>query len=330
MKGTPTGRSLTICGIVLALVGFAPAAFAQTGMIKGKVVDAQNKPVEGAVITIQEEGGQNRKLTTKSNRNGEYQQVGIQPGTYTVQADKDKLSQSFQVRITPGDQKEVNFTLKAGAATEDIEKRRAAAQAKFTQANTLGKEGKHDEAIALLNELIKELPQCAECYYSIGAIQERKKDLAGAEQAYKKAIEVNPNAPTAYQALAGVYNAQQKFKEAGEMAAEAEKRMTAAPGAAAGGGSAESQYNRAVIAFNAADYKKAEELLSAAVKADPNHAEAHFLRGNVLVQLGASSGDLTKFSEAVAEFETYLKLAPNGPNADKAKKSFEELKSFKK
>ena len=333
MTGTRRVRALTIGTMLLALAALATPAAAQTGTLKGKVVDAQNKPVDGAQITIQEQGGQNRKYTAKTNRNGEYQHVGIPPGKYTVQADKDKLSQAFDVGVGVGEAKEVNFSLKPGVA-EDVTKRRDAIQAKYNEAGKLSGAGKHDEAIALVNEILVELPQCAECYVTIGAINERKKDLAAAEAAYKKAIEINPNVAAAYQALAGVYNAQGKFKEAGEMAAEADKRAAAAPGAAGagggGGGSAESLYNRAVISFNAADYKKAEETLSAALKADPNHAEAHFLRGNVLVQLGVTSGDLSKFGEAATEFETYIKLAPNGPNAEKAKKQFEELKSFKK
>jgi tetratricopeptide (TPR) repeat protein len=330
MKGLTHTRALTIGAMALALAAFAAPALAQTGQIKGKVVDAQNKPVDGAQITIQEQGGQNRKYQTRSNRQGEYQQIGIPPGKFTVQADKDKLSQAFDVSVSVGDTKEVNFALKPGVA-EDVEKRRTAMQAKYNEAGKLSNAGQHDEAIKLVNEILAEIPQCAECYVTIGAINERKKDLAAAEAAYKKSIEINPNSPTPYQALAGVYNQQQKFKEAGEMAAEADKRAAAAPGAAGGGGgSAESLYNRAVIAFNAADYKKAEETLSAALKADPNHAEAHFLRGNVLVQLGVTSNDLSKFGEAAAEFETYIKLAPNGPNAEKAKKQFEELKSFKK
>jgi len=331
MTGTRIGRALACITMTIALLALAAPAAAQTGQIKGKVVDAQNKPVDGAQITIQEQGGQNRKYTAKTNRNGEYQHVGIPPGPYTVQADKDKLSQAFDVRVSPGDAKEVNFALKPAPAAEDAAKKRDAIQAKYTQAGTLTKEGKFDDALKLMSEIVGELPNCPECYVTIGAINERKKDTAAAEAAYKKAIELKPDMAAPYQALAGLYNAQQKFKEAGEMAAEAEKRAAAAPGAPAGGsGSAESLYNRAVIAFNAADYKKAEETLSAAVKADPNHAEAHFLRGNVLVQLGVTSGDLTKFGEAAGEFETYLKLAPNGPNAEKAKKQFEELKSFKK
>lgn len=332
MTGIRISRSATICAIAIA--AFALPASAQTSRIRGKVVDEKNQPVQDAKINLVEQGGQNRKYEIKSDKKGEFQMIGISPGTYNIQATKDKLIDGYNnVRLGAGDDKEINFSLKVGgggpATKEEAEKRIAGIRAKFAQAAALSNEGKYDEALKLYNEVLVDVPQCAECYWNMGAVHEKKKDLAAAEAAYRKSIEVNPNAPNAYQALAGIYNSQQKYKEATEMAAEAEKRMAAAPGGT-GSASAESLYNRAVIAFNANDFKKAEEHLSAAVKADPNHAESHFLRGNVLVQLGVTSGDMGKFSEAATEFETYLKIAPNGPNAEKAKKSFEELKSFKK
>ena len=45
-------RLLAICAFVLGLTAMAAPASAQTGQVKGKVVDANNKPVEGAKVTI--------------------------------------------------------------------------------------------------------------------------------------------------------------------------------------------------------------------------------------------------------------------------------------
>ena len=59
------------------------------------------------------------------------------------------------------------------------------------------------------------------------------------------------------------------------------------------------------------------------MKADPTHADSHFMLGRVLINLG-------KLGEAATEFETYLKLAPTGPNAKEAQSNFEALKSYRK
>ena len=324
MTGTSIRRSLTICAAALALVAFASVASAQVGQIKGKVVDAQNKPVEGARVTIQQQGGQNRKYEVKTDRNGDYIQIGIMPGVYAAQAQKDKLSEGFdKISVGVNETKEVNFALKAaGMSKEEAEKRLEGIKSKFAQAATMSNEGKHDEAVALFNEIIAELPQCSECYANIGSIHARKKDYPAAETAYKKAIELKPDYPEPYSGLANIYNAQQKFKEASEMSAEAGKRMTATAGA---GGAANPTvyYNQGAISWNANDFAKAKEHFEAAIKADPNHAESHFMLGKVLLNLG-------KLAESMAEFQTYVKLAPGGPNVKEAQSNVEQLKKIVK
>ena len=44
--------------------------------------------------------------------------------------------------------------------------------------------------------------------------------------------------------------------------------------------------------------------------------------------LGQANLNLGKLPEAAKEFETYLKLAPTGPNAEKAKSFYESLKQY--
>ena len=85
----------SVVAAVFAVV-FAPAAFAQTGMIKGKVVDAKDKPVVGAKITIEFAGGVNRKFDIKTDKKGEFIQIGLQSGAYKVTATDEKLgTQTF-------------------------------------------------------------------------------------------------------------------------------------------------------------------------------------------------------------------------------------------
>jgi len=128
---------------------------------------------------------------------------------------------------------------------------------------------------------------------------------------------VNPESAESYNGLANAYNAQKKFPEAQAMNAEASKRMTAAGGP----GNADAFYNQGVIAWNGNDFPKAQELFAAAVKANDKHAEAHFMLGQANLNLG-------KLPEAAKEFETYLKIAPTGPSAEKAKANFEMLKQY--
>jgi hypothetical protein len=118
MMGARFGqKSLAVLAFVLGLAALALPAFAQTGQVKGKVVDANNKPVEGAIVTIQMIEGMNRKYETKTDRRGQYVQIGIQPGKYKITASKDGMSQSFDTQIRL-DGAEVNFELKPGSAAD--------------------------------------------------------------------------------------------------------------------------------------------------------------------------------------------------------------------
>lgn len=318
MRGSHISRAGSVVALVLLFAATAAPALAQTGQFKGVVVDAQNKPVEKAKVTfVQAET--NRKIETTTNRQGEYRQVGLAPGNYSVTAEKDGLTQVFEVRLGI-ETKEVNFSLSKGGGGPDAAKEAARIEGikkAFADGATLTNEGKFDEALAKFNEVLKDVPTCGECYANIGSIHMRKQEMDQAEAAYKKAIEVSPKLADGYNGLANVYNSQKKFKEAQAISAEGAK----VAGAGGAGGSADSLYNQGVIAWNANDFAKAGELFSAAVKADEKHAEAHFMLGQANLNLG-------KLPEAAKEFETYLKLAPSGPNAEKAKSFYDSLKQY--
>jgi tetratricopeptide (TPR) repeat protein len=319
MVRTHIGRTLAISPMVLGLAAFAAPVSAQTGQVKGKITDAENKPVEGAKVTIQMLDT-NSKFEVKTKKNGEFMQIGLQPGQYKITAEKDGLSASKTTKISL-DSTEVNLTLsKGGASAEGMSKEdRAKAEAKvaglkaaYSEAAQLANAGKYDEAI-------KDVPRCTECYIGIGMANGMKKDYAASEAAYKKALEIDPNSADAYNGLATIYNDQKKFAEAKEMSAEAMKRMSAGGGS----GNADQLYNAGVISWNANDFAKAQEQFAAAVAANPNHAESHFMLGQCYLNLG-------KLPEAAKEFEAYTKIAPNGPNAEKAKSNFEMLKAYVK
>jgi Flp pilus assembly protein TadD len=323
MMGISFGRrSIAMCAMFLGLSLVALPAAAQTGQVKGKVVDAQNKPVEGAKVTIvRADGSSNPRFNVETRRNGDFSQIGIPTGDYLVTAEKDGLKQSFPVKVGL-EAKEVNFTLQPGGemSKEDAEKeaaRVAGIKGAFAEGATLSNAGKYDEAIAKFEEVLTQVPKCVECYVNIGSVKTLKKDYEGAEAAFKLALTINPDSADAYNGLATVYNAQKKFKEAQAMSAEASKRG----GAAAGGGNADTMYNQGVIAWNASDFAAATEHFAAAIKANPNHAESHFMLGRAYLNLG-------KLPEAAAEFQEYVKLAPNGPNAKEAQTNVEALKPY--
>jgi tetratricopeptide (TPR) repeat protein len=315
-------RPLVVCTFLLGLALVAMPADAQTGQVKGKVVDAKNQPIEGAAVVIEATDGMGRKFTVKTNKRGEYVQIGLPPGQYKITATKDALSQSFQQRIGL-DQAEVNFSLTPGGAGGDMsaderkkaEARIAAVKSAFDMGVKLSNEGKYDDAIAKFTEVLASAPKCIECLTNIASVQVQKKDYESAEGTYKKALELNPSSAEAYNGLANLYNAQKKFDQAAEASAMAAKLGAAAPG----GASASTVFNQGVIAWNASKIADAKKSFEEAIRLDPKLADAHYW-------LGMANLNEDKMSDAAKAFEEYLKLDPSGKYAEQAKSILTQIK----
>jgi Tfp pilus assembly protein PilF len=317
-------RPLSVLGALLAVVALAlPAAAQSTGQVKGKVVDGAGQNIEGAQIVIEFTDGVTRRHETKTNRRGEFIQIGLQPGNYRVTAEKDGLAQSFDVRVRLAQMAEVNFVLAPGtaapsaaAAAEDA-KRAEALKKTFEEGAAASDAERYDEAIAKFNEVIAAVPRCAECHANIGSVHARQRQWEQAEAAYKRALEINPDLIDAYNGLATIYNAQGMFDEAA-MGTEASTRASAFPG----GGSADMLYNQGVIFWNSNRFPEALEQFERAIQANPSYAAAHFMLGRAYLNAG-------KLDEALKAFESYLELEPKGRDADEASKMVEMLRQMK-
>jgi len=301
---------------VLCAVSVAPA-LAQS-VVRGKVVDAQGKPVPDATVLF-EAVDANRKTQTKTDKNGDFLQVGLSSGAYKVTASKDKVgSQTLNQNVRQGPNNPMSFTLSTSSGVSSADKEAAAAiQASAGAAVEAMKAGRHDEAIAKFQEVIAKVPTCVDCYYNIGVSQMAKQQPAEAEASFKKAIELKPDNADAYTALANLYNSQKKFDLAAEASANAAKYT------GAGGGGAEASYNQGVILFNAGKFAEAKTQFEAATKADPNHSMAQY-------QLGMTALNLGQIPDAVAALEAYMKVDPNGPKAAEVKAALPALQQMLK
>ena len=309
-----------ILALAVALTVFAAPAAAQS-IVRGKVLDAQNKPVEGATVTF-EATDANRKTQTKTNKNGEFLQVGLQSGEWRVTATKEGVgTQTLPARVTQGRPVETTFRLSPASGLSAADKTAAAElQAAAGAAIEAIRAGRNDEAITKFNEVLAKIPTCSDCYYNLGVAYTNKQQYADAEAAFKKTIELKPDSGEAYTGLANVYNAQKKFDLAAEASSKAAQLSAASPG---GGGGAEASYNQGVILFNAGKFAEAKVQFEAATKADPNYAPAFY-------QLGMTSLNLGQIPDAVSALEMYLKLAPDGPKAAEVKASLPALQAMVK
>ena len=88
-----------------------------TGIIEGRVVDAQGDPLPGASVQLV---GQQNTRDAISDAAGEFRFSLLLDGTFTVSAELDGLGSSNEVSVTldPGERRAVDLTLRGGEAEE--------------------------------------------------------------------------------------------------------------------------------------------------------------------------------------------------------------------
>ena len=308
-------RTYLIRGVLALFVVLAVSApAAAQSVIRGKVIDQAGKPIEGATVTI-EATESNRRAEVKTNRNGEFMQIGLPSGSYNVTAVKDNLKAVLPARISQGMPVELAFQLgPTSALTPEQIKQQAAMAGLAQEAIDAMRAGRDDEAIAKFNEIVLKVPTCSDCFYNLGVAYSKKMQYAEAEAAFQRTIELAPGNGDAYTGLANLYNAQKKF----DLAATASAKAAEITSAGGGGGGAEASYNQGVIMWNAGKYAEAKDQFEAAVKADPAMAMAHY-------QLGMANLNLGQVPQARAAFEGYLKADPNGPKAAEVQTFLKQL-----
>ena len=322
MQGAVIRRAIVVGTMVLGLMLAVQSAEAQTGQVKGKVTDAKGQPVEGAVVTIEATDGMGRSFKLKTNRRGEYIQIGLQPGQYKITAPKDNLSDSRQQRISL-DAAEVNLTLTPGGGGGDAsaeerkkaEARVAAVKATSKRACRRAMPGTTTRRSPSSTRSWPRRPSASSATPTSPRSTCGRRNTTRPKAVYKKAIEINPSSFEAYSGLANLYNAQKKFDQAAEASAQAQKLGAAAPG----GASASSVFNQGVIAWNASKIADAKKAFEEAVKLDPKLADAHYWLGMANLNEG-------KMPDAAKSFEEYLKLAPTGQYAEQAKGILTQIK----
>jgi tetratricopeptide (TPR) repeat protein len=294
----------------LALV-FAPAAYAQSTMIKGKVVDPKGQPMVGVAIAIEQVGG-TRKLTTKTDKRGEFIQLLTESGQFRITATDEKVgTATTELRVSLGRVSEANMVLAPSTAANNDAKA-AELRKTFDEGVAATRAGNHDAAIEKFKAAQTMSANCFDCMFNIGVAYLAKKDDKQAEESWKKALEMKPDYAEAMNALSTLYNNQKRFEEAGAMSAKA-----ASAGGA--GGSAEATFNQGIILWNQGKIAEAKAKFEETIKASATHADAHYQLGMALLNEG-------KLPEAVSAFETYVKLAPDGQYATQAKGMIAQLK----
>jgi serine/threonine protein kinase/cytochrome c-type biogenesis protein CcmH/NrfG len=145
----------------------------------------------------------------------------------------------------------------------------------------------------------------AEVHVNLANVNEQEGNFAGAENEYRRAIELNPNYPTAHQWYSTLLSLLGRQDEALGEARRASELDPLSPVMRAG---------IAIRFFEARQYDKAIEAIREVIAMDKNYAQAHVMLAENYLEKGM-------YEEAIAEFETWWKLSEEKSPGEAARRA---------
>jgi len=302
--------------------------FAQTTGMKGVAKDQEGKPISDAVVEITNTDS-GRKLTAKTDKNGEYRMIGLTPGAYNavLLRNGQQVDAISKIPVGVGDMRDVNFDLKkdlAGKAPseEELKKQEEVTKqnekikglnTKLAEARDLEKAGNYDQAITLLQETTTNDPTKDLLWAYLGEAYTGAKKYPEAIEAYQKAISLKSDSALYHSALANAYG---KAGQTDKAVAEYTQVAQMDPA-----GAATAYFNMGAVYTNAGKVDDAITAFDKVIQLDPNRAEAYYWKG-VNMMGKATTGKDGKFvaPPGTAEcFQKYLELKPDGSMAQPSK-----------
>ncbi|MGA9643145.1 MAG: carboxypeptidase regulatory-like domain-containing protein [Terriglobales bacterium] len=292
--------------LALAVALSAPLAFSQTANVRGVCKDIDGKPIAGAEVEWQSVDT-GRKLTLKTNKNGEYFSLGLAPGKYNVTLTKDgkEIFHITGVTLTSGDQaaptdidlkkEQANAAAGQGKTPEQLKAEQEqhekalkenntvkALNEKITDANASITAGDFDKAIATLNDAIAMDSTRDLLWFKLGDAyrlsapkqtdpDEKKKRYETAVADYQKAIDLR------------------KGSEQAQKEADTNKKLAAYYNNLAESLPKENKTDDAIAAYN-----------QAAQVAPDAAATYYFNEGAVLTNAGKADDAITAFNKVIA------------------------------
>ncbi len=199
---------------------------------------------------------------------------------------------------------------------------------------------------SVLNAALAGVPEKARKLYEKGVEQARANDVAKAADTLKEAVSLHPNFPLALNELGVQYLKLRQGDKALEVLKQACKL---APEAFS------PRLNLGIALLESKQFSEAEEQLRAALKQNTNAPTAHMYLGIALVRLNkhdeaekelvvaaSQSGNQLgmvsyylggiywkkqDYPRAIEQLETYLRLTPNAPDADRVRATIKDLRT---
>jgi Flp pilus assembly protein TadD len=327
-------KLLSSIAVLFAVVALIPVTlFAQVGegSLVGKVLDRDGKPLQGAVVRIQNVST-NQIDQAKTTKTGNYSIDGLYTGRFkaTLIVDGQDLitigeGQGDYVFVSSGQATTLNFDMRKIAAAVPPKAPPSAAPAKADNKGKSDSDKKTDQemraefsaGLAALNaqnwdEAIKQLqlaaakdPSQAPIFGNLGIAFLHAKKYDDAVEAFRKSVALNPGDPGVHGQLSLALGQSGKMDDAVQ---EVQAAVKLDPSVAA-----VSYFNLGAVLTGQGKSKEAVEMFKKAIEADPKNAPSYYQLGIAYF----SSPDT--IPAAISALEKYLQLEPMGQNAEAAR-----------
>jgi tetratricopeptide (TPR) repeat protein len=313
---------------ILIILSFTSYISAQAGRgtarISGVVQDEEGNPVQSAKIVMQFQKNEEVTRETTTNKNGEWAILGLGSGMWRVTASADNYIPSYkdiniqQLSLNP----KMTLTLKKIEQTERPMIEDETALNLVEKANQFYNEQKYDEAIALLTQFLEKNPNVYQASLSIGDCYREKGEFDKALEEYNKVLEQAKNDETmgkemTAKALAGIGECYLK-REDFETAQNYFKK------------SIESYPENEILAYNVGEIYFSNQKIDEAIHYFELSSQIKPDWSSPYLKLGYAYLNKGDYEKAEQNFDKFLELDPQSPEAPNVKNIIEYLEKIKK
>jgi tetratricopeptide (TPR) repeat protein len=199
-------HSLFCVGLIASVLLFSTSAQAQ-GRVIGSVKNQDGQALKGALITGHNPAAAPSSRSATTDNKGRFSLLALGKGewTFTVEAPGyERATTRLVVRIL-GNNPPLDVVLHAipelppGGPLANLDV--TALQQRLDEAAAREAAGKLDEAIAIYREIATKLPALTMVHLQLGALHERKQDVASAAAEYQAVLKSDPSNAKARAAL---------------------------------------------------------------------------------------------------------------------------------
>jgi tetratricopeptide (TPR) repeat protein len=315
---------------IFLFLSFSSLSAAQEGLGRGRltgtVVDDSGSPIDGASLLAASLTIANAKLEGTSDAKGRFALAGFGTGQWRITAQKNgykSVSVEINVRqLVPNPPLTLTLKKETGVAAflQDD-----AASKLFDTGSRLFEEAKYDEAVKVFEEILAKFPEIYSIRIDIGIAYLKKEDLAKAAVEFQGVLDkviqmhgsLNRDVKTSTRALSGLgevalkkgdfESVQKYFAQALEISPEDEVAA----------------YNVAEIYFSNGNVDEAIKYFGMAAAIKKDWPKPYYKLGVVYL-------NKCDFAKALEQLNTFLRIAPEDPEAPQVRAMIATIEKIKK